>query len=214
MRLVFNGVFIALLLLLVGFAIWCGVIVRSVSTLRVDLSSNVELLIVVEDARAALETGEAPEYEAVAAALDRLESRPRLESRVSAARASLVVLESGDPAGLAPLKSTLLEVTRSLRGQSAAIAAELGGYWDALYALVVASLLLLASNMGMLLWARDRDLRLETIQARLVKLATRRFSETSLTTSSTGEPAEATSQHPRDPTVLADPDSELPPKLQ
>jgi len=214
MRLVFNGVFLALLVLLVGFAVWCGIIVRSVSTLRADLSGNIELLLVVEDIRAGL-TAEGAELAVVSGALDRLGARPALESRVGDARAALVALERGEPEALPALNAALAGLTGALRGESAAISVELGGYWDALYGLVVASLLLLASNMGMLLWARDRHLRLEVIQERLVKLATRRYSETAFTASGgfTSDEAPLTSEHPREPTVLAEPESELPPEL-
>lgn len=205
MKQVFNTVFGALLVLLIGFAIWCGLIVRSVSTLRADLGENVQVLMAVEDAREAMETGElAP----VATALELVKSRPELASRAEDARGALTALERGDVSAKDTLNQSLNGLTRAIRQDNATISGELGGYWDALYALVIASLLLLASNMGMLLWARDRHLRLEAIQARLVKLATSRVSDpppfTTGSLSTTGEEIE------RAPTVLAEQSSDAP----
>lgn len=185
--------FYALAGLLVAFSAWCVTLLWSAHELRRDLDRQLESVEDVRRLRAELDrlgSGDADEAagEAAAGRLERIVERladeageAELEVAVASLRRALERLRdsladagSSDAVWDASVSARSAVATLEGRAQSRLfeLYRRLGGHWTALYALIVASLLLAASNLALLHVAHRRRRHLEQAHLEALRQST------------------------------------------
>ncbi len=184
--------FAVLTALLIAFAVWCVVLLWRSHELRRDLDHHLGW---IEDLRqlrgdldnppssptAASAAGDGRRYDPPDLAAGPGRGGPELQVAVQGLHDALDRLRASISAGAsadsvweaaAAARSAVANLEDRLQNQVSALHARLGDHWNALYALIVASLLLAGSNLALLHLAHRRRQRLELAHTEALRQST------------------------------------------
>ncbi|MCP3963567.1 MAG: GGDEF domain-containing protein [bacterium] len=179
--------FFALTGLLIAFSVWCVVLLWRTHELRADLDDQLAWIDDVRRLRAELDRSSAdrvPEIDALRRDAERLTQRqtpPDLQIDVRNLRGALDRLTLGlseegsaDAVWEASVaaRSALAALEGRIQSQVTDLHGRLGNHWRGLNLLIVASLLLAASNLGLLRLAHLRRQSLEKAHLEVLRLST------------------------------------------
>ncbi len=190
--------FAGLIGLLIAFSVWCVVLLWRSHELRRDLDQHLGWIEDLRRLRGDLDRPRAgpgpgdpsrtggpqayPDLSADAAGALERRAAPELQVAVQSLRGALDRLHAGLDSGTsaddavweaaAAARSAVDTLEGQVQNQVSLLHARLGGHWNQLYALIVASLLLAGSNLALLHLAHRRRLRLEQAHTEALRQAT------------------------------------------
>jgi PAS domain S-box-containing protein len=156
-----RGIFVAAVVVILGFAVWCVDMVLSAQALRTKLEANVGLLFALDELDLSIQRGENDDtlVEESATLVRAFAARVQAEDHTPAMDSALAQLE----AAVIPEPDPLLAaehidaLRREIRGSNGMISRELGASWSGLIFAALASLLFAAAAIVTASVARRRS---------------------------------------------------------